>query len=94
MSVYSGFATRSQETTYNKFVFKTIQLFSAELLKLIQMPNTLETIGSSDFEKKAYKLHKAMKYMEQHKHLEPKFSNAFTDFATHIKQFNVSKMLI
>jgi hypothetical protein len=32
MSVYSGFATRKQETTYNNFVFKLIQIFADEIL--------------------------------------------------------------
>jgi hypothetical protein len=32
MSVYSGFATRKQETTYNNFVFKLIQIFGDEIL--------------------------------------------------------------
>jgi hypothetical protein len=34
MSVYSGFATRHQETTYNKFVFKTIEIISEEILRI------------------------------------------------------------
>ena len=61
---------------------------------MIQAPNSLEALATSDFEKKTYKLHKAMKFMEQHKFLEPKFSDAFNDLAMHIKQFNVSDVLI
>lgn len=34
MSVYSGFATRHQETTYNKFVFKTLEIISEEILRI------------------------------------------------------------
>jgi hypothetical protein len=32
MSVYSGFATKQQESTYNKFVSKLIQILSDEVL--------------------------------------------------------------
>jgi hypothetical protein len=32
MSVYSGFATRKQETTYNNFVYKLIQILADEIL--------------------------------------------------------------
>jgi hypothetical protein len=32
MSVYSGFATRQQETTYFSFVDKLIRLFADEIL--------------------------------------------------------------
>ena len=32
MSVYSGFATRQQESTYNKFVYKLIEILSEQVV--------------------------------------------------------------
>ena len=67
MSVYGGFATRSQETTYNKFVFKTIQVFAEEVMRRMNAamnPENLAGLDDAAFEKKCVKLYKALKLME------------------------------
>ena len=37
MSIYSGFSSRKQESTYNSFVFKAIQVIASELMHIRQM---------------------------------------------------------
>ena len=80
MSVYSGFATRQQESTYNKFVLKLIQILSDEVLAkrrnvaMVQgkfnlthlfVLDTMSILTTSDgFEKKIVKLFKALRLME------------------------------
>ena len=32
MSIYSGFATRQQETIYNKFVYKSLEMLAEEVV--------------------------------------------------------------
>ena len=32
MSKFSGFNSRQQETTYNKFVYKTLEIFADEII--------------------------------------------------------------
>lgn len=93
MSVYGGFATRSQETTYNKFVFKTIQVFAEEVMRRMNAamnPGNLAGLDDAAFEKKCVKLYKALRLMEKHKHLEPRFSDAFAEIAKYISQFRKS----
>jgi hypothetical protein len=34
MSIYSGFCTRKQEHTYNRFVFKVLEILSYEILNI------------------------------------------------------------
>lgn len=68
MSVYSGFATRNQETYYNKLVEKAMTLMNQKIVctykgKLVP--------DEKAWAKKMMKLHKAMVYMEQNKYLEP-----------------------
>ena len=90
MSIYSGFATRQQETTYNKFMFKTLQIMAEEISGRKRGPTVYKdgdsvsnmSINYGDgFEKKIVKCYKALRYMEESKHLEPKFSQAFRDLA-------------
>ena len=51
------------------------------------IPQSLEQLDNSKFERKIVKIWKAMKYMEKHKYLEPKFSEGFGDLAKHLAQF-------
>lgn len=44
----------------------------------------------SNLDKKIVKLYKAMKIMEQSKHLEPKFSESFKELARYVNEFRVS----
>ena len=50
----------------------------------------MSNLDDSAFDKKIVKLYKAMRLMEQSKHLEPKFSEAFKDLARHISDVRKS----
>ena len=39
MSIYSGFATRQQETFYNKLLEKSIELMGEKIISLFQLTN-------------------------------------------------------
>ena len=78
MSIYSGFAKRSQETYYDKLVFKTIEI----LCKYVRGQRFGQSeINESKFCKQILKLYKAMYTMEQCKHLEPMISPALLSLA-------------
>jgi hypothetical protein len=53
MSVYSGFATRQQETFYNKLLERMIQLLAVKLLQSLktidQLLNTHKRDGTASF---------------------------------------------
>ena len=48
MSIYSGFATRQQESTYNKFVHKALEILSEEVLKKRKIQVFGANIGKLD----------------------------------------------
>ncbi|TNV71130.1 hypothetical protein FGO68_gene13587 [Halteria grandinella] len=57
MSVYSGFATRQQETFYNKLLERMIQLFAVKLLQSLKRIDDLTgatggIIGQQSFQPK------------------------------------------
>ena len=81
MSIYSGFAKRSQETVYNKLVFKALDMLSQYVYcSRFNKPFADEL----KFSKKMLKLYKAMNYMEKNKHLEPNMSVAIHHLAKHL----------
>ena len=51
-------------------------------------------MDDSVFDKKVIKLWKAMRLMEQSKHLEPKFSESFKELAKYLNEFRVSNLFI
>ena len=76
--IHSGFASKQQESTYNKFVMKAFEVFSEHvMLKYTQNISSLNHLDESGFEKKIVKIYKALKLMEQAKHADPKFSDGF-----------------
>lgn len=81
MSIYSGFAKRSQETVYNKLVFKALDMLS-NYVYATRFNKTL--FDEIKFPKKMLKLYKALNYMEKHKHLEPNMSVAIHHLAKNL----------
>ena len=77
MSIYSGFAKRSQETIYNRLVYKTLEIFANFALDL----KAHRPVDEQAFSKKIVKAYKALNYFEKHKHLDPHMSNAFSSLA-------------
>ena len=87
MSVYSGFATRVQETTYLKFVEKLLSIMAGEILVLRGAVAVEESQVHRD--KKIVKAFKAMRAMERQKYMEPHFSTSFEGLARYIYQYLV-----
>jgi hypothetical protein len=82
--VYSGFATRMQETTYLKFVEKLLSLMAGEILVLRgALPVEEQQIHR---DKKIVKAFKAMRAMERQKYMEPHFSTTFEGLARYLYQ--------
>lgn len=69
MSIYSGFATRQLETQYNKAIIVSIYVMQKALAQNVDVlsEKDVRQLRSSYFK---------MQSLEEHKHLEPKFSNA------------------
>ncbi|CAG9330533.1 unnamed protein product [Blepharisma stoltei] len=77
MSIYSGFATRSMETAYNRGVCHLLQLCQAHLLALLKG----EPIDVPYLSQTFTKIFRNLKKLEQHKHLQPKYTLYCTELA-------------
>ena len=69
MSVYSGFATRKQETYYNKLLSKLISILTHHILALPADPSHFPKFGGC-----LHKIYKYMCLMENYKYMEPHYS--------------------
>ena len=69
MSVYSGFATRKEETNYNQLLAKLLRTLISHLLELTSLP-ALSKTKSIIYSKIIAKIQQ----YDDHKYLEPKFS--------------------
>jgi hypothetical protein len=69
MSIYSGFATRQLETQYNKAIIVSVYVMQKALAQNVDLlsDKDIRQLRSSYLK---------MQSLEEHKHLEPKFSNA------------------
>jgi len=86
MSVYSGFATRQQETFYNKVLEKSISMMATRLIAYLKGIQTDEL-------RWARQLRKLIKYsyaMDKNKFLPPKFSESFLPLAQVLKEHYVT----
>ena len=83
MSVYSGFATRQQETFYDKLLLKTLQLLSARIFQVYRCNLTFDEIK---WAKQLRKVSNYMILMDRNKWLEPKFSEALSPLAMFLKE--------
>jgi hypothetical protein len=77
MSIYAGFPTRRHETFYNRLLFKAIELLCAQLSHHVSEEQNATAI--KPWANKIYKLVRFLSAMESQKHLEPNFSQAFSD---------------
>lgn len=75
MSIYSGFATRTQENQYNKLVDGMVMLLKNRLIKFYLQKPTDE----KQFAQKLQRLVCNMKHMESYKFLSPKYGNKIDD---------------
>lgn len=77
MSIYSGFPTRKDETSYNQLLARILQLLQAHLLEVIPA----EKLPNSKVVAYARVLTKMQQY-EEHKYLPPKFSQLLQPLAS------------
>ena len=61
MSIYSGFATRQQESFYNKLTFKLIELMAN---KLLGQYNGVIQFDEKSFARKVNKIFRTMRKLE------------------------------
>lgn len=73
MSIYSGFATRSQEEAYDGCLDSIVYILQKRVLKFYQE----QPADEEKFISMLTKIHNQMKHMEAHKYLEPKSSSSF-----------------
>ena len=86
MSVYSGFAVRSQESNYNKTLYNMICLLQYRLTKSFNngiFHLFLEPFDDEKFTDYFKKFYLKLSEYDQSKHLVPKFSYACKDLASH-----------
>jgi hypothetical protein len=83
MSIYSGFATRQQESFYNKIALRAMEMLSDRLIAFIR---------SDPFDEEAWyyhlrKIYKYMEILEAKKYLPPKFSSGVSKLIKHYKKY-------
>eukprot|EP00347_Sterkiella_histriomuscorum_P022805 403337088 len=83
MSVYSGFATRQQESFYHKLLQKTYQLLTTRLISFYKGESISEEVK---WAKQIRKLYKYLALMDKTKYLEPKFSETLEPFSSFLKK--------
>ncbi|KAL4500499.1 hypothetical protein ABPG72_003450 [Tetrahymena utriculariae] len=81
MSIYSGFATRQIEQTYNIMVEQLFKILQKRLLKFYRQ----ESVNEHAFADCIKKLLTQMSFFERQKHLPPKFSDNCKELAAFLK---------
>jgi hypothetical protein len=93
MSVYNGFTTRAQETTYNKTLYNIVFLLQLKILKDSRNDRTDNESDKDSFRNKWIrgfrKLFFKLRKLEDSKFLPPKFSYACNELASF---YNLSEM--
>ena len=102
MSVYSGFVSRSLETSYNRAVSNMLCLLQLKVAKTLKGGNTsishitpylfLESFSDLDLSKYFHRFYAKICTLEESKHLFPLFSNSLKDLAAHyeVSQENIA----
>ena len=91
MSVYSGFALRSQETNYNRALYNMLCILQLKVAKSLKGGKYLIIIEPFDDEllsKYFVKFYEKVTELEEHKHMEPLYSHAVRDLASY---YNINK---
>ncbi|TNV81902.1 hypothetical protein FGO68_gene15792 [Halteria grandinella] len=87
MSIYNGFGTRQQESSYNKALYNTIFLLQLRIFKLFKG----EKFDDIKFGKVLTKLYARLFTMEKVKYLPPKYSYAMKDLAEFLGIFEITE---
>ena len=83
MSIYSGFATRFQEESYDHCLDSLLYLLQKRIIKFYQN----DTADEERFITLVLKLHQQMRNMEKSKYLEPKSSMAIAELVGFMQVF-------
>lgn len=75
MSIYSGFGTRQQETTYNALVENTIKILQSKVVSNLKEESSNENL----FKMQLLKNYEMLIKLEAHKYLLPRFSDSIKD---------------
>ena len=87
MSVYSGFATRQQETFYNRLIEKALELMSDKLIMFFNtsLPHVANSEENKVFFNKIRKIQKCLAKMDKTKYLQPHFGETMNPLGSYIK---------
>ena len=85
MSIYSGFATRALETSYNQHLCDAISLLQSLLLYCLQSKQYIEIPNWSDHFSSTFS---RMFKLEQQKHLLPRYTDYMKDLDSYIKSIS------
>ena len=80
MSIYSGFGTRQQETTYNLLIENTIHLLQTKVVANLKNESENENL----FKMQLLKNYDMLVKLEAHKYLQPKFSESIKETVVYI----------
>jgi len=81
MSIYSGFATREQETLYDETITSLLRMLCRRLLKFYEGEHSDDT----SFAMAVTKAQRVLRRQEKHKYLDPKVSLALDEFTDYLK---------
>ena len=88
MSIYGGFGTRAQESTYNKAIYNMLYLMQLKISRnnkksnlLLSFIRVLVPFDEDRFQQIFTKLYNRLFVMEEYKYLPPKFSYSMKDLA-------------
>ncbi|KAM3133280.1 hypothetical protein pb186bvf_014573 [Paramecium bursaria] len=81
MSIYSGFATRQLEETYNNLISMLIQILSKRIIKFY----INEPCHEPRFRHGLQQISLKLKSLEQQKYLDPKFSISLEPLFKHVQ---------
>lgn len=81
MSIYSGFATRQQESFYNKITMRAIEMISDRVIAFMRA----DAFDEETWYFHLKKIYKYMEILETKKYLPPKFSEGMGKMIKHYK---------
>jgi len=76
MSIYSGFATRELEHTYDRALYNMLYLLQLRLARFMKGDTEHHSLTEEKFEYLFTKLYRKIEGLEEVKHLPPSFSYA------------------
>jgi hypothetical protein len=89
MSIYSGFATRFQEESYDHCIDSLLYILQKRIIKFYQN----EQADEETFINLVLKLHQQMKNMEKSKYLDPKSSQAINELVKSMTVFQDNTLI-